>query len=325
MPKQETSTAVMEGQGDGQYADLFKRLAGAIEEHLEVKGSIDEPAVRRIVDEKVAEARLPRPIEVHLDDGRKVTLEGRVHFQFQALMEFVQEGHRNILMVGPAGSGKTTLAKSMAEALQLPFGFISLSAGVTETHLLGRVLPKADGSWGHVPTRFIEVYEGGGVFLLDEMDGADSNVLVAINAAMANGLLCNPVTGQVHVRHKDCYILAAGNTWGRGGDTQYVGRNQLDAATLDRFILSTLRVTYDRDLERDLARGALSEAQADELLAWVDTLRTRIAEHRLRRVASTRLVVNGVAAMRTGKTLSDVKTRYFQDWSADELAKAEGR
>jgi cobaltochelatase CobS len=213
----------------------------------------------------------------------------------------------------------------MAEALQLPFGFISLSAGVTETHLLGRVLPKADGSWGHVPTRFIEVYEGGGVFLLDEMDGADSNVLVAINAAMANGLLCNPVTGQVHVRHKDCYLIGAANTWGRGGDAQYVGRNQLDAATLDRFVLSTLRITYDRDLERDLARGALSEAQADELLAWVDTLRTRIAEHRLRRVASTRLVVNGVAAMGRGRTLGDVKTRYFQDWSADELAKAEGR
>lgn len=325
MHTKETSTAVMEGQGDGQYADLFKRLAGAIEEHLEVKGSIDEKGVRRIVDEKIAEARLPRPIEVHLDDGRVVKLEGRVHFQFQALMELVQEGHRNILMVGPAGSGKTTLAKSMAEALQLPFGFISLSAGVTETHLLGRVLPKADGSWGHVPARFIEVYEGGGVFLLDEVDGADANVMVAINAALANGFLCNPVTGQVHVRHKDCYILAAGNTWGRGGDTQYVGRNQLDAATLDRFVLSTLRVTYDRDLERDLARGALSEAQADELLAWVDTLRTRIAEHRLRRVASTRLVVNGVAAMRQGRTLGDVKTRYFQDWSADELAKAEGR
>jgi MoxR-like ATPase len=309
----------------GQYEELFVKLAGAIQEHLDIKGAVDVPAVRRIVDEKIAEARLPRPIEVHLDDGRKVTLEGRVHFQFEALMELVQEGHRNILMVGPAGSGKTTLAKSMAEALGLPFGFISLSAGVTETHLLGRVLPKADGSWGHVPTRFIEVYEGGGVFLLDEVDGADANVMVAINAALANGLLCNPVTGQVHVRHKDCFILAAGNTWGRGGDTQYVGRNQLDAATLDRFVLSTIRVTYDRDLERDLARGALSEAQADELLAWVDTLRTRIAEHRLRRIASTRLVVNGVAAMRQGRTLSDVKTRYFQDWSADELAKAEGR
>jgi MoxR-like ATPase len=308
-----------------EYQELFKGLAGALEEHLKLKGALDESAVKQIVDTKIAEARLPRPLEVHLDDGRQITLKDRVHCQFEALMELVQEGHHNIVLIGPAGSGKTTLAKNLAEGLGLPFGFISLSGGVTETHLLGRVLPKADGSWGHVPTRFIEVYEGGGVFLLDELDGADSNVLVAVNAAMANGLMCNPITGQVHVRHKDCYILGAMNTWGRGGDAQYVGRNQLDAATLDRFVLTAVLVAYDRDLERDLARGALSEAQADELLSWVETLRGQITEHRLRRIASTRLVVNGAAAMRRGRTLGDVKKRYFQDWSADELAKAEGR
>jgi len=322
MPTAECSTEERAGQ---EYEELFKRLAGALEDHLEVKGALDESGVRRIVDEKIAEARLPRPLEVHLDDGRQVTLEGRVHIQFQALMGLVQEGHRNILMVGPAGSGKTTLASNLAEALGLPFGFISLSAGVTETHLLGRMLPQADGTWAYTPSRFVEVYQGGGVYLLDELDAADANVMVAVNAALANGFLANPVNGQVYERHRDSFILGAANTWGRGGDTQYVGRNQLDAATLDRFVLSTLRVTYDRDLERDLARGALSEAQADELLAWLDVLRTRIGEHRLRRIASTRLVVNGAAAMGKGATLADVKTRYFQDWSADEVAKVEGR
>jgi MoxR-like ATPase len=321
MPNAEC-TAV-EGTGQ-EYQELFQRLAGAIQNHLEIKGALDEPGVRKIVDAKIAEARLPRPIEVHLDDGRKVVLEDRVHFQFEAILDLTQEGHRNILMVGPAGSGKTTLAKNVAEALGLEFGFLSLSSGVTETHLFGRILPQSDGSWQYTPSRFVEIYEKGGVFLLDEVDAADANVMVAINAALANGVLANP-NGRLHVRHPNCYILAAANTWGRGGDTQYVGRNQLDAATLDRFVLSTIRVTYDSDLERDLARGALAESQADELLAWVDTLRTRIAENRLRRIASTRLVVNGVAAMRKGKTLGDVKTRYFQDWSADELAKVEGR
>ncbi len=322
MPRAECPEETKAGQ---EYEELFKRLAGALEAHLEVKGALDECEVKRIVDEKVAEARLPRPLEVHLDDGRQVTLEGRVHVQFQALLGLVQEGHRNLLMVGPAGSGKTTLAKNLAEALSLEFGFISLSAGVTETHLLGRMLPQADGTWAYTPSRFVEVYQGGGVYLLDELDAADANVMVAVNAALANGFLANPVNGQVYERHKDCFILGAANTWGRGGDTQYVGRNQLDAATLDRFVLSTLRVTYDRDLERDLARAALSEAQADELLAWVDVLRTRIGDHRLRRIVSTRLVVNGAAAMRKGATLGDVKARYFQDWSADEVAKAEGK
>ena len=108
----------------------------------------------------------------------------------------LSEGHRNLLMVGPAGSGKTTLAKDVAEALGLDFGFISLSAGVTETHLFGRMLPQADGTWGYVESVFVRIYRNGGVFLLDELDAADANVMVSINAALANGVLCNPVTGE---------------------------------------------------------------------------------------------------------------------------------
>ena len=272
------------------------------------------------MDAKIAEARLPRPIEVHLDDGRKVTLEGRVHFQFEALMDLVAEGHQNLLMVGPAGSGKTTLARNVAEALGLDFGFLSLSAGVTETHLFGRILPQPDGSWQYVPSRFVEVYENGGVFLLDEIDAADSNVMVSINAALANGVMANP-NGRIHHRHPKCIIIGAANTWGRGGDAVYVGRNQLDAATLDRFVLATLLVGYDTDLERDLAKGGLGEDRGTEVVSWVGYLRDRITANRLRRVASTRLVVNAVKAMHHGKTLDDVKSRYFQDWSADERAK----
>ena len=308
-----------------QYQDLFKRLAGALNEHLEQPDAqIDESMVRQIAAQEVSRARLPQPLEVHLPDGKTVTVEDRVHVQFKELIALIEEGHQNILMVGPAGSGKTTLAKSVANALDLQFGFISLSAGVTETHLFGRLLPQSDGTWGYVPSRFVEVYENGGVFLLDEIDAADSNVMVAINAALANGVLANPVNGKVHVRHANCIILAAANTWGRGGDHQYVGRNQLDASTLDRFVLSTLLVNYDRDLETDIVRATVSEAQGDEVLAWIDLLRTKISDNRLRRIASTRLVVNAARAVKSGKNLSDVKRRYFQDWSRDELVKVGG-
>ena len=299
---------------------LFADFATAIEGHLRTR--MDEVRVREIAEE-VAANRLPRTVEVRLSDGRTHLIEGRVHKQFDALVELVNEGHRNILMVGPAGCGKTTLAKNVAEALGLPFGFLSLSAGVTETHILGRILPQADGSWQYVSSRFVEVYENGGVFLLDELDAADANVLVAVNAALANGVLANPVNGQMHQRHPQCYILAAANTWGQGGDLMYVGRNQLDAATMDRFILTTVLIEYDATLEHDIATAALGVGeQAAELLQWVGNLRSGIRQNRLRRVASTRLVAHATAAMKAGTSLEAVKTRYFQNWSEDERSKA---
>jgi cobaltochelatase CobS len=298
---------------------LFKLLAEAVREYMGT--NVDEEAVRRIAGEEMAKRYLPQVLELRFPDGTSKAVEG-AHAQFTELLGMIEEGHRNLMLVGPAGSGKTTLAKTAAHAMNLPFGFLSLSAGVTETHLLGRVLPQADGSWQYQKSLFVKIYEEGGVFLLDEIDAADANVMVAINAALANGVLANPISGTVHPRHKDTYIIAAANTWGRGADAQYAGRNALDASTLDRFVLSTLHVKYDTVLERMLAQASLPEAKATELLDWLGELREAIDTNRLRRVASTRLLVNATAALKAGRSLADVKERYFQDWSKDERAKA---
>jgi len=308
-----------------QYQEMFRSLASALQDHLTpASAPVDEAAVRQIAQEIVDAAKLPRPLAVTVNNGPAVTLEGRQHYQFAELMKFVEEGHKNILMVGPAGSGKTTLAKDLAKALARTFAFISLSAGVTETHLFGRMLPQSDGTFAYVESPFVHIYRSGGVFLFDELDAADSNVMVSVNAALANGVLCNPVTGEVIERHKKCLILAAANTFGRGGDHMYVGRNALDAATLDRFVLCTLHVGYDSELESEIARSILGPSQADVLLGWVAVLREKIAANRLRRIASTRLIVNSAAAMKRGATITDVHRRYLQDWSQDELAKFGG-
>lgn len=253
------------------------------------------------------------PVKVH-------ELDERPHRQFKELMALIDEGHANIMLVGPAGTGKTTLAKHAAKSLGRTFAFISLSAGVTETHIFGRMLPQSDGTWAYVESPFIRIYRNGGVFLFDEVDAADGNVMVSVNAALANGVLCNPVTGEVVERHADTLILAAANTWGRGGDMVYVGRNALDGATLDRFVLADLFVAYDTDLEYDFCK-ALKQSLCDQLFDWVKDLRQRIADNRLRRVASTRLVVNAVKAMKSGSTLDDVKARFFKSWSSDEKCK----
>lgn len=306
-----------------QAGEVLEMLAHAVQEHLEDR-KVDPESIRTIArevaTEEVSKARLPRPIAVSINGVATATLNERVHCQFEELLALVAEGHVNVLMVGPAGCGKTSLAKHLALALGRQFAFISLSVGVTESHLLGRTLPQPDGSWKFVPSRFVEVYEQGGVFLLDEMDAADANVMVAINAALANGVLVT-VDGTVHHRHADCIILSAANTWGRGGDLMYVGRNPLDASTLDRFILSTLFVQYDEALEVDIAAPIAAETARKALLEWVWGLRAKIARNKLRRVASTRLVVNGTKALLAGRTLGAIQDRFFQDWSTDERAK----
>ncbi|MFN9541215.1 MAG: AAA family ATPase, partial [Planctomycetota bacterium] len=161
MSRQNSTLSRNGSQSNGQ---IFKLLADAIHEHLP-EDAIGEEKVREIVAAEVAAARLPRPIEVRLPDGTQRTLES-THHQLEEILSLVGEGHQNVMMVGPAGSGKTTLAKNLAEALGREFGFISLSQGVTESHLMGRILPQEDGSWQYQPTRFIEIFETGGVFLL---------------------------------------------------------------------------------------------------------------------------------------------------------------
>jgi MoxR-like ATPase len=252
---------------------------------------------------------------------KTVSLTDRTHRQFKEVLGLVSEGHANIMLVGPAGTGKTTLVKHVAKALERSFAFISLSAGVTETHIFGRMLPQADGSWAYVESPFIRIYRNGGVFLFDEVDAADGNVMVSVNAALANGMLCNPVTGEVIERHVDTIIVTAGNTYGRGGDMVYVGRNALDGATTDRFVLSKLFVSYDTELEYDMLKASLSQSDVDQVFDWVRELRIKIADYRLRRIASTRLIEQAAKAMKAGKTLDDVKARYFQDWTRDEIAK----
>ena len=84
--------------------------------------------------------------------------------------------------------------------------------------------------------------------------------------------------------------------------------------------MSKVFVNYDIALENDIAAGLPAE-QSNELLAWVGLLRGRIADCRIRRIASTRLVVGAAMALKAGRTIDQVKARFFQDWTADERAK----
>ncbi|HPU07968.1 MAG TPA: AAA family ATPase [Thermogutta sp.] len=219
-----------------------------------------------------------------------------------------------IFLPGPAGCGKTHLAHQVAKALGLRFGTISCSAGMSEAAILGRRVP-GHGGFIYEKSLFVDLYENGGVFLFDEIDAADPNVLLIINSAVANGTLAVPARTEKPIakRHPDFIIIAAANTFGRGADRLYVGRNTLDESTLDRFRLGTVPLDYDKQLENRLCPDK-------ELLDAVWRIREAAGQAKLRRIVSTRFIKDAhMARVKLGWSLKTVINQLVLGWSDDEL------
>jgi hypothetical protein len=253
-------------------------------------------AIARRVAEDTVSARGALRVEVsHGPERPTINIEG-AHERLPEVLRILAglPAHmRNVYLVGPAGCGKTTLAQQVAQALDLPFRFNGAIGD--ETKVLGYVRP-TDGEY--VSTAMRETYQRGGVYLFDEFDASDPNAVLPFNAALANGHADFPDASEPIARHADCYFLVAANTYGTGADRVYIGRNELDGATLDRFVI--VPMGYDRKLE-----AALAGKHADYLsLVW--KVRDNVERLGKRVVVSTRAIARGAALLDAGMPMADV-------------------
>ena len=257
-----------------------------------------------------------KEIVVKVADQLAVRMDGMVHEKFAEILDLAAQ-RMEILMVGPAGCGKSHLAEQVAKALGLRFGSISCSAGMSEGQITGRLIPTGDGGrFQYQRSQFVEFYEEGGVFLLDEIDAADANVLLVINQALANGHL--PVPNRIGnpqaARHPDFVLIAAANTFGNGANRMYVGRNQLDESTLDRFRIGQVVMDYDMHLEESI----LSDT---DLLERLWNIRREAAECQLRRVVSTRFIAKAATMRAAGWSADRIIGQLVCGWTQDERSK----
>ena len=248
-------------------------------------------------------------------NDKEVKRTEKVHYhpKFEKLTNYAK-WYGNVMLVGEAGTGKTTVAQMVADSLSLQFKHLSCSAGMSEAHLLGRMV--FDGSY--VQSDFVDVYENGGVFLFDEFDAMDGNCAVVINSALANGTMSVPnrKDNPTAIRHKDCIIIVACNTFGTGyGDRKYAGRNKLDGATLDRFCSSKIYFDYDKKLESMLI------GDFKELKKALWNLRDEVNFYKLDKIVSTRLFLNGNKAMSNGESVRDFLETVTIDWTKEEKSK----
>lgn len=278
-----------------------------------------------------AEKAQPAVFEVVLKNGNgKVVRKGEADSYHPAFREVLVLAtlREHIFLPGPAGCGKSHLAEQVARELGLRFGFISCSAGMSESQLLGRMIPAGeDGAFVFQTTEFLTCYEEGGVFLLDEIDAADANVLLILNSALANGHLAVPSRHgkPVAKKHKDFVLIAAANTFGTGADRQYVGRNQLDESTLDRFRVGTVPMDYDENLERKLVSEKLPGEPGERFYARMVRYRSNIRRARLPRILSTRFIIKAARLVaEAGWDDAKVDSKLFAGWRPEEVSKAKG-
>lgn len=214
----------------------------------EIMGSVEQK-VRDFIKEEYG--TIERKITTVVD-GKKVPMQGIQHEKFETVLKFVANDEP-VFLTGPAGSGKNVLCKQVAEALGLKFYFTN---AVTQEYKLTGF---TDAMGNYQPTQFYKAFTEGGVFMLDEMDASIPEVLVILNAAIANRYFDFPAPIGYVEAHPDFRVIAAGNTVGNGASYEYVGRNQLDAASLDRFAI--VKIDYSEAIENSVAGGDVELAQ----------------------------------------------------------------
>lgn len=288
----------LEGTGSGASEgspEMEKEQEGEVGEEMKVDKEVLKSIAQQLKDQikkettKVVEKRLVLGETVQVDTSGQ-------HYLFEEFVQLLVEGERPFL-VGPAGSGKTTAALNAAPILGQVFErsdyttYVKSFCMMSGKHELEGFI---DANGVCRDTDFRKAFVEGHFYFMDEVDAANANIILVLNAAIDNGVMSFP--DGMKERHKDFRIGVGANTVGLGADAVYAGRTQLDAAFRNRFYF--LAWEYDERMELQWA----GEDQKEWVL-YVQKLRKAqqsLGKSAPRMVISPRASIRGARRLRQG-------------------------
>jgi cobaltochelatase CobS len=231
---------------DPNLNQLINLLFGGMKSEM-----IDE-CVNRVlptVKEIAAANVIKKEYTIKTDEGTRVLPADTYHNDFDFVLNVVRAGV-NVYLYGPAGTGKTHMARQIANILCEDFYYVGCVYNPYE--LLGT----QDIHGNYVPTEFYRAFAFGGRCFFDEIDTYAAECMKCLSAALSNGYCVFPVIGRVEM-HPNFKPMAAANTLGLGRDRDYVAAQRLDASTLDRFP-ARIYIDYDEELESAMADSQIT-------------------------------------------------------------------
>ena len=264
---------------------------------LEHDESIDVDKIKDLINEHGTSTIT---VELKKPSGKIIKDDSLKHEKLPAVLKALLRGD-NVLLVGGAGSGKTTMASQLSSMLGQSFEQENYAFGMSGAMFQAyEVRGYQDANGNYVESSFVKCFRDGGLFLFDEIDASNPQALVALNASMENEIADFPCG--VLKRHPNFRLIACANTYGKGADREYVGRNQLDGATIDRF-KPVIDLDYDQKLE-------LAISPDRNFTKIVQKLRKAKDKLRIRHIISPRASIKGGKAILDGCELEEVLAEY---------------
>jgi hypothetical protein len=245
-----------------------------------------------------------------LPAGKKWEGDQPLHYKFPLVAAAVTN-RIPTMIVGPAGWGKTSTIKALAEVCEeawednsVDYRIQSIGPQTSKSDILGYM----DANGRYIESVFYQCFSKGMLYACDEADAGSAGSLTLLNQGFANAESHFPGQDGMTPRHENFVPLFLANTYGLGANATYVGRNQLDAATIDRFAV----VEYDYDekwegkicgVERDGAEIKLDAGNGrtdQEWVEWVGRIRNAVDSLAVRHVVSPRASINGIKLLRAG-------------------------
>lgn len=182
----------------------------------------------------------------------KVSPEEIVYLDWNNAIDILEKAHRSglfVLIIGPKGTGKTTLVRKFASQMKKGLDSVNFSLRTRESHLVGsRTLDK--GEINFVEGVLVKSMRNGTILYLDELNAAEADVLLRLDEALDDRrqLVLKEAEGQVVKAADDWFVIATINP------LSHVGTKELPPQLLSRFPIR-MRLEYPpEDVELDIVR-----------------------------------------------------------------------